>query len=54
MINILGKKGLESDALAWLIIAVVVLVLMVTGYFFFGGTLSGIADKFNNLFGFGG
>ncbi|MDO8467524.1 MAG: hypothetical protein Q7S56_01075 [Nanoarchaeota archaeon] len=54
MVNIRGKEGIQRDALAWLIIAAVVLVLMVTGYFFFGDTLSGIAYKLKNLFSFGG
>ena len=52
--NIFGKNGLEQDVLAWLIIAVAVLVLVGFGYMIFSGKLSGIASQLKNLFGFWG
>ena len=50
------KKGQSEarGALFWIIIGVIVLVLVVSGYFVLSGKISGVLEIIKNIFRFGG
>ena len=46
-----GKKGIVSDYLPWILIAVAVLVILMLALFIIKGQGISIIDKIKNLFG---
>ena len=49
------KKGeIELEVLAWWIIAILVLVVVLIGYFILSGKGTGVLEHIKNLFRFGG
>ena len=48
-----GKKGIESEVMVWWIIAIVVLAVMLVGYFILKSRGIGAIEFIKNMFRFG-
>ncbi len=47
-----NKKGVETEMLFWMLVAIIVLILVVGGYFFLRGKGFGALDFIKNAFRF--